>query len=136
MSLSLYQRRMQRVRLSESGCWEWMGCLDKCGYGRVLGANNASIPAHRYFYEQEKGPIHAGKEVDHLCRNRRCVNPQHLEAVSHKKNMERGHWASLRHCKHGHEYTPENTYIRTNGNRDCRVCIRQRVKAYTARKSA
>jgi hypothetical protein len=87
-----------------------------------------------------KGPIHDGTEIDHLCRNRRCVNPDHLEAVSHLVNVRRGESpttlrrqgkrpASTRtHCFRGHELTDENKVLRVNGTYDCRICRRLRKK--------
>ena len=83
--------------------------------------------AHRVAYELTNGPIPDGLELDHLCRVRHCVNPSHIEAVTHRENTLRGtgpipHRARQSHCKHGHEFTPENTYRLPNGCRHCRTC--------------
>lgn len=85
------------------------------------------------------GEIEAGLEIDHLCRNRRCVNPRHLEAVPHRENVLRGQspvavHAVQTHCVNGHPLDAANTYIKPNGHRDCRTCIRERVRRYAARK--
>jgi hypothetical protein len=83
--------------------------------------------AHRVAYEHWCAPIGSGREIDHLCRNRACVNPNHLEAVSHRENVRRGLRGALTtHCAQGHEYTPENT-ARYRGHRACRACNRERA---------
>lgn len=89
--------------------------------------------AHRVAYEQARGPIPEGLELDHLCRNRACVNPDHLEPVTHRENLLRADTFAARHaaqthCVNGHEFTPDNTYIRTRpeGGRECRACRKAR----------
>lgn len=72
----------------DNGCWEWQGELNSNGYGRVW-RNNKRIMAHRGFYELHRGPIPEGLELDHLCRNKPCVNPAHLEPVTHAENVRR-----------------------------------------------
>jgi hypothetical protein len=112
---------------SRSKCFNWTLTTDSSGYpcshfkGRTIGA-------HRLSYAAFIGPIPEGLTLDHLCRNRRCVNPWHLEPVTMLENNRRGFYASKTHCKHGHEYTPENTYRKPNGRRDCRICIRDRQR--------
>lgn len=110
-------------------CWEWLGYITKAGYGQ-FGRN---MIAHRLAYELEVGEIPAGLQIDHLCRNRSCVNPDHLEPVTGRENTRRGESFSARlaaqtHCKRGHVFTPENTYVPpagSNGLRRCRECVRQ-----------
>jgi hypothetical protein len=94
--------------------------------------------AHRAVYEMEVGPIADGLEIDHLCRNRGCVNPAHLEPVTHKENVLRGATvpglnAVKTHCLRGHEFDEENTrHIARNGRRVCRACMRERCREYYA----
>ena len=87
-------------------CWNWIGRI-RSGYGLISnGATYSSIPAHRFVYEQMVGPVPEGLELDHLCRNRRCVNPIHLEPVEHPENIDRGHKPtvnSLAYCQSGHQ---------------------------------
>lgn len=110
----------------EMNCWLWLGGLDKDGYGHFK-VNKKTIQAHRFSYEHHKGPIPDGLVIDHLCRNPSCVNPEHLEAVTHKENLNRGiHRNSIKtHCKNNHKFTPENTHVDKNGWRYCRECRRE-----------
>lgn len=119
-------------------CWLWTGSRDNHGYGQLQVRSIAPYPikAYRFAWEMTRGPILSGVEagdryeLDHLCRVRACVNPGHLELVTHRVNMVRGfgpHGINARktHCIHGHEFTPENTYIRpSTGHRYCRTCAR------------
>lgn len=115
----------QRVRFGLT-CWNWTGADNGHGYG-VFSIHARQQYAHRIAYELHVGPIPAGTEIDHLCRNRRCVNPDHLEAVSHAVNMHRGDTiaaknAAKTHCPKGHPFDDANTAYRPNGGRRCRAC--------------
>lgn len=119
-----------------SGCWLWTGNRNKGetqthSYGRFK-SGDAHTLAHRFSYEHFVGPIPGGFELDHLCRNPPCINPLHLEPVTHAENMARGAYAMRTHCPRGHEYTPENTYLarRRNGQRfrQCRTCETARAQ--------
>jgi len=117
-------RFLNHVSKAESGCWEWSGAKDPSGYGAFKDQHGKKINAHKWHYEHVHGPIVKGLQIDHLCRNRKCVNLDHLEVVTPRMNTRRGDAGKLRatHCRHGHEYTWENTYWRRNGDRECRTC--------------
>lgn len=120
---------MRRVQKTET-CWLWIGPLDQYGYARTRGQFNSG---HALAYFLFRGTVPAGLELDHLCNVRHCVNPDHLEPVTHAENARR---ASERqtHCSNGHEYTEENTYRRPkSGHRDCRECIRIRARRHARR---
>ena len=124
----LIVRIMERVKNVDS-CWEWTGSFNHNGYG-YISINNKTKRSHRISYELFKGKIPEGLQIHHECRNRKCVNPEHLEAVTCKVNLNRGINAmSLRtHCPQGHEYTSDNLVKRKYG-RDCATCNRVRVLA-------
>lgn len=125
---SLGTRAAARIVTSTPGdCWTWIGKLDRDGYGRL-----DRMMAHRFVYEALVGPIETGLDLDHLCRVRDCVNPEHLEPVTRSENNKRKN-ASKTHCKHGHEFTAENTRA-SNGKRECRACQRMASARYISRK--
>ncbi len=98
--------------------WLWLGYTDPDGYGRSHGER-----VHRKVYRELIGPIPERYEIDHKCKVRNCVLPDHLEAVTSKENVNRSvnHNRIKTHCKNGHEFTPENTYLYRD-KRDCRTC--------------
>lgn len=118
---------MQKISIDSHGCWIWNGYKTRSGYGTIhIGGKQKR--AHRVVYEFIKGSIPDGIELDHLCRNKLCCNPDHLDPVDHRTNVLRGSGipaknAQMTHCKNGHAFTKENTYIKKNGNsRVCRMC--------------
>ena len=127
---SLSERFWEKVSPGP-GCWEWTGYVTPQGYGTLFGGPSVARPllAHRVSYELARGPIPSGRELDHLCRNRRCVNPAHLEPVTALVNWERGESPSLANrakdrCPRGHRYTTDNTWRNAKGHRWCRHCAR------------
>ena len=104
----------------ESGCWEWQAHVGRLGYGAFFFSGRMG-PAHRFAYELRVGPIPDGLELDHLCRNRSCVNPDHLEPVTHAENMRR---ARLTHCHVGHPMSGSNLAYISHGTRGIvRACV-------------
>lgn len=113
----------------DGGCWNWTGCTSKDGYG-ILVIRRKTFYMPRYSWEIKHGPMPDGLEPDHLCRNRACVNPDHLEPVTHRVNVLRGESPTAKNarktsCVNGHPFTAENTYITpSTGGRSCLTCTR------------
>lgn len=125
-SLSDLPPNMQnKIIQSTQGCWEWIGSISNRGYGQV-GVIGKVRSTHRVAYELLVGPISDGLHIDHLCRNRSCCNPAHLEAVTPKVNAERTPNAQKTHCVHGHPLAGRNLIVRERKSglttRGCRVC--------------
>lgn len=138
-------RFMAKVVKLSSGCWKWVGAVArKTGYGRFTVNNQKRVGAHQFAYEMVYGLVPQGLEVDHLCRNRRCVNPTHLEAVSHRENNYRGIGLSAQNahkslCAAGHPFDEKNTYMyktRYGTQRHCRACHAAAQKHYIATRRA
>lgn len=132
----------EKVELDpKTGCWEWQACRCSGGYGNFRHKGRVVV-AHRLAYETLVGPIPEGLDIDHLCRNRKCVNPHHLEPVTRRENILRGEGQGAKHarkthCQHGHPLSGENLYINpASGQRVCRECLRGFTRAYHARKKA
>lgn len=122
------EKLISKLEIDEEGCFLWTGCTTQWGHGSYGGQFT-----HRFAYETFVGPIPAGLVLDHLCRRPACMNPDHLEPVTQKENSKRGLVGTKTVCVNGHEYTPENTYLKPNGNRNCRECARIRNREYKER---
>jgi hypothetical protein len=126
------ERFWNKIEQDPSGCWLWVGYTSHKGYARMVWGSRKWAYAHRIAYEQLVGPIPEHlPDCDHLCRVRNCVNPNHIEPVTHLENVRRGLRCvkAATHCRHGHAYDEENTYVSSTGARACRACGRLRQKA-------
>ncbi len=134
------ERFWAHVAMLEDGCWQWTGCRSPAGYG-ATNFGGHKIQAHRFAYICAYGPIPFGLEIDHLCRFTSCVNPRHLEAVTHQTNVLRGQGVAARraaqtHCIHGHEFNIENTLLKRDGTRCCRPCRNRRDSVFRGKRRA
>lgn len=133
---TLRYRLLQKIKSSVNGCWEWTGAKCSGGYG-CLTFEMKMIRAHRASYEEFRGEIPKGMVIDHLCRNRGCINPNHLEVVDNRTNCLRGIGPTAKnfkktHCPKGHAYKLENIYFVKRGNhfnRLCKTCVLAKEKA-------
>jgi len=124
---SVADRLKGKCALDSNGCWVWSGQVGNSGYGKY----SSTGLAHRVSYETFVGPIPDGLTIDHLCLNKMCINPAHLEPVTSAENARRrdvhhGIGSAKTHCPQGHEYSLENTR-HSNGRRHCRACARIRT---------
>lgn len=132
------ERVKSKVATDSNGCWIWQGYVQANGYAKIgvkLNGKHVMRYAHRVMYEETVGPVPEGLDLDHLCRVRRCVNPEHLEPVTRSENLLRGDagiyarqvTAKKTHCKHGHPLSGDNLYTPPGTNkRHCKECNRQR----------
>lgn len=133
--LSDKERLMKSVEVVTDSCWIWTGPLERDGYARQMKVGSRTdntrkmVRPHRFSYTQFVGPIPDGYTIDHLCRIRCCVNPEHLEPVSAAENTQRGYRATKMYCRHGHPLFGDNMGLVTKtGFRFCRTCHRQAIR--------
>lgn len=130
-----YDEKRKKVFLSyieidsKTNCWNWTSSLTKDGYGQFHFYR--THPAHVVSYMLFKGKINPKLECDHLCENKRCVNPNHLRQITHAENLKLANTYPVQnknktHCKYGHGFTPENTYTSGKG-RQCKICTKDRT---------
>lgn len=131
---SFENRLLRQIKLDpEARCWVWLGGR-RNSYGAIKVKGKSKL-AHRVSYETFVGPIPPGLTIDHLCRQRLCINPKHLEPVTMAENHRRGAQVALRvpktHCINGHAYTPDNIYLDRKGVNRCMECARKsRLRSY------
>lgn len=133
MNVTNLPARMQsKIAIDENRCWNWLGAKNSRGYGQVSVAG-VSKSIHRTTYAMLVGPIPDGLQIDHLCRNKSCCNPAHLEPVTAHVNTLRRPDVNKSHCIHGHELTEDNLIVRERRDgysmRNCRTCAQNQRKA-------
>lgn len=121
---------MAKIDVRPDGCWLWRAALNEKGYG--MFNHHGMKRAHRVAYAHWKGEIPSGLVVDHICFQKRCVNPEHLQLLTNRENLQRS-WALKTHCPHGHPYSGTNLYCTPVGHRRCRVCRNQHALDSKAR---
>lgn len=131
--MTLEERLLSKtVKISDTGCWEFKGSLYRNGYGQIWNGKR-SEQAHRVSYRLYMSEIPENMEIDHLCRNRCCINPRHLEVVTHRENIARsntlmGKNARKTHCIRGHALDGDNLIITKQNSRQCRICSNFRAR--------
>ena len=128
---------LPRCLVDENGCWIWTGALSSTGYGAVRWEGRI-WNTHRLLYIDLVGEVPKELTMDHLCRNRACCNPQHLEPVTQRVNILRGRGVTAENiakdaCVHGHRFTVEITIIEKTGGRHCKTCREKHIKAWRER---
>ena len=137
MQLPVWERIRLRLEYPDSGCWIFTGPKSR-GYGHI-GHQRREVATHRVSYEHHVGPIPAGMQIDHLCRQRACCNPEHLEVVTQRENIHRSEAPTIVQfrtgfCKRGHPQTPENRVAYPSlPHGTCRPCINERRAERRAR---
>lgn len=135
--LTVKERLLSKVQVNpETGCWEWTARLFQGGYAQFKDSSDKNRGGHVVSYEIHIGPVPEGLVLDHLCRNRKCINPAHLEPVSQQINTLRGEGPAAKnavktHCLKGHPLDGSNLFI-SQGKRQCRECHLERGRAHYA----
>lgn len=139
VQVKVIERYWAKVTKHQDGCWSWLGCHSKAGYA-LFTIRRRNVLAHRFAFEQANGPIPDGLFVDHMCRNKGCINPAHLRAVDPRTNACENNDgvialnAAKQFCHKGHPFDEENTRYLKNGGRVCRICHRERGRRHDKRR--
>jgi len=125
---------MKNIVIDQNDCWNWKLWISPLGYGQISFKDKTEL-VHRVSFQVFIGKIKKNLEINHICRNRKCINPEHLETVSHRENLLKGDTIAAKndqktHCLNGHKFTPENTCINPSGERSCRICKNRRQRSY------
>ena len=132
--MDLLDAHAEKIVVVPNGCYVWVGCRHGNGYGQVRVHGAGMCYTHRVAYEYAHGRIPKGLVIDHLCRDRACCNPDHLEVVTHGENIRRGDAGIYNkrktHCPKGHPLSGANLYVDPKGRRYCRSCARARDRAH------
>lgn len=136
--LSDEQRFFRNCEELDSGCWLWKLKLDRDGYGHftigsMTDGSRARWSVHRWAYAFFIGKLFSHLTIDHLCRNRACVNPFHLDQVTSRTNTQRGERANATHCKRGHPFAGDNLVFQAEGKRRCKACRDANVKEWRSK---
>lgn len=134
-------RVLSNCKINENGCWEYQARSKGGGYCQ-FSVNNKHVYVHRFMYEYYYDNIDYSLVIDHICRNPRCVNPDHLQQITQAENVHRGftgiNMSSKTHCPQGHEYNKENIYLYKSKkglfSRHCKICNKDTQKRYSKRK--
>jgi len=134
----LPSRFWNKVEVTADGCWLWRAAHNERGYGNLSFGGKPGVSAYRLAYNTLVGSVPDGLELDHICRAPACVNPHHLEIVTHRENILRGNTtpakhAAATHCRNGHPFDLFNTHYTPQGKRTCRICMQKRLDTYMRR---
>lgn len=140
-TISAIERLAKKFFIANNGCWEWIGAKTAEGYGTAV-VSYKQTSAHRHLYQSVHGLLPKNIQLDHLCKNKGCVNPKHLEPVTAHENLMRSDSMSAINnrkiqCINGHEFSENNTYYRWRKNRrerDCKTCRKDAVYRFNLKK--
>jgi hypothetical protein len=131
----LVDRFWEKVNKTDT-CWIWTACKTAAGYGYFAIGHSGPQYAHRLAYQLANPISLKGLQLHHICKNRACVNPSHLEVTDNLSHPDGAAGVNRQktHCKHGHELSGNNLYVKSNGSRECIACINRRAAEYQTRK--